>query len=129
MERWSADEILSYYAEYDIYAKYIGSNFKIGRAFSSPLREDKSPSFCIYTHRADNKLMWKDYSTNEGGDIFKFVQKKLSLSSREDAYRAVATDFAMNKTYPPPKLPPKPKHTVKSISITRKAFTKNDIEY
>jgi hypothetical protein len=128
-ERWSSDEILKYHTEYDLYAKYIGSNFKIGRPLCSPLREDKSPSFCVYVHKNDNKLMWRDYSTGEGGDVFKFIQRKLNLSSREEAYRAISHDFFMNKTYPPPKLPAKPKHVVKEINVARKAFTKRDIEY
>ncbi len=130
-ERWSRDEILRYYTEYDIYAKYLGCNFKMGKPFSSPFREDKTPSFTIYSHRNDGKLMWKDFSTGEGGDVFSFVKKKLNLLSTRDVTYAISRDFSLNKSYPAPIKPPTPKGMggKLEITVTRKAFTKADLAF
>lgn len=130
-ERWSKEEILRYYTEYDIYAKYLGFNFKINKPFNSPFREDKTPSFSIYTNRSNGKLMYKDFATGEGGDVFKFVYKKLGLIEPRDTTFAIARDFALNKSYTPPPRPravPSMGSTLE-ITVTRKNFTKADLEF
>jgi len=73
------------------------------RICRSPFREDRKPSFSI-SH--DDKL-WKDFSTNEGGDLVNFVSKALSLNINDSiqwvvdaANGVISTNYSQkNLTY------------------------------
>ena len=89
----SEDEILSRVTCLDIFAYYIGKDFKYGRAMCSPLRKDKSPSFTIFRHNS-GKFFFKDFSTGDAGDCFTFLTKMFGLK-RFDTYRLVDNDFQL----------------------------------
>ena len=89
----SDDEILSRITCVDIFAYYIGKDFKMGRAMCSPLRKDKSPSFTIFRHNS-GKFFFKDFSTGDSGDCFTFLTKMYGLK-RFDTYRLVDNDFQL----------------------------------
>ena len=46
---------------------------KLPCLINSPFRIDKHPSFCIYF--TNGRVKWKDFSTNEKGDLFDFLQR------------------------------------------------------
>ena len=86
--------ILKRITEYDIFRYYTKSDFEIGKPFSSPLREDKNPSFSIYYNRRD-KLMFRDFGTGDYGDCFRFVQKMYNVDFKE-SLRIISCDFNLN---------------------------------
>lgn len=49
------------------------------RVCKSPLREDKNPSFTIY----DSGQRWKDWGTDDGGDVIDFIGKACNLSVKD----------------------------------------------
>jgi DNA primase len=58
----------------DAFQYYVATDFKLGKAFSSPLREDKNPSFSIYLDKSSGRYLFKDHAQdNVKGDIVKFV--------------------------------------------------------
>lgn len=73
-EELNKQNILNKISEYDIYKFYIGHNFELGKPFSSPLRDDKNPSFNIYKPKVGytNNLYFKDFG-GESGNVFDFV--------------------------------------------------------
>ena len=89
----SEDEILGRINCLDIFAYYIGKDFKYGRAMCSPLRKDKSPSFTIFRHNS-GKFFFKDFSTGDTGDCFTFLTKMFGIK-RFDTYRLVDNDFQL----------------------------------
>jgi hypothetical protein len=60
--------------ELEIFSFVMGVDVVVGKAYSSPLRIDIHPSFYIFNSvRGSNKLMWKDHSTGESGNVFKLI--------------------------------------------------------
>lgn len=75
----------------DVFRKYISYDFKLGTACSSPLRDDKHPSFSIY--RDDQGVYrWKDFATGESGDAINFTIRKFGLDYA-GALDRIAKDF------------------------------------
>ena len=73
------DRLMKYLTEYEIFAFYIGKNFKIGSVIKNPFRQvDHHPSFSIYTSK-EGQLMYKDFSTGESGDCIKFIMKLFNV--------------------------------------------------
>lgn len=65
-------------SDYDIYCELIGYDAPIGSAFSSPLRQDNSPSFSLFIptiikNVRSNEMWWTDFTLGSG-NIFKFVK-------------------------------------------------------
>jgi hypothetical protein len=87
------EEILSRITCIDIFAYYIGKDFKMGRAMCSPLRKDKSPSFTIFRHNS-GKFFFKDFSTGNSGDCFTFLTKMFGIT-RFNTYRLIDNDFQL----------------------------------
>jgi hypothetical protein len=85
---------------YDIYRHYITEKFIIGKRFSSPLREDKHPSFIIFNSKY-NELFWKDFRFGSGDSII-LVQKMFNLNYFE-ALSKIATDFNLRHIFINPK--------------------------
>jgi hypothetical protein len=55
----------------EIYSRYLGDvDFKKG--VKSPFNADRTPS-CKFFMR-DNELLWKDFSSGKGGDVYKLLQ-------------------------------------------------------
>ena len=60
-----------------IFQYYISDTFIIKKAFKSPLREDKKPSFSIYKDPNSGNYLFKDFAQSDvKGDAIKFVQLK-----------------------------------------------------
>lgn len=54
-----------------IYNHYLGGKLVYNKAFSSPFREDKNPSFVIN----ESTGYYRDFATGDGGDCFSFVKQ------------------------------------------------------
>jgi len=54
---------------------------KTGRTYSglSPFRTEKTPSFHVWPETQT----WRDFGSNEGGDLFTFIMKVENLDFRE----------------------------------------------
>lgn len=76
----TTETILSMVSEQDIYSKYI-PKFETDINIKSPLRQERNPSF--YVSRRDGKLLWVDWGTREGGDVFRFVEKYYNCNFNE----------------------------------------------
>lgn len=63
-----------------------------GRNFIGRLRNEKTPSFCIYT----NNNIWIDFGTNEKGGSIKLIQKLEEVTWNE-AIKILADKFGISK--------------------------------
>ena len=91
--------VLKYIDEYDIYSKYIGSELELYTKYSSPLRTgDDDPSFSIYYSKYNkDTIMFKDQSTGNSGDVFKFMRHLMgegdSLAHIKTVLLQINSDF------------------------------------
>ena len=69
----SLEEILSRVSEADILAYYLGIT-EVPTIINSPLREDRRPSFGIYSNDG-KKISYKDFSTRDSGGLFDLLGK------------------------------------------------------
>lgn len=124
----SKQDILNKVSQYDIFRRYLG-DFKIGRTYNSPLREDKSPSFGLFISSKDNELLYKDFANGDCGDAFKFVKKLKNITSNSELYKTIYED--MNLYIQSVDLESKKKYIAKraSISVSRKKMTDKDYAY
>jgi hypothetical protein len=90
----SLDKIRGYVDDYKLFAFYIGRDFKLRESIHSPLREDKNPSWAVFKSR-NGGLMYKDFATNDSGDIVKLVAK-LHHASYKEALAIIDRDFNLN---------------------------------
>jgi len=91
--------ILSQISEYDIFRHYIGSGFKLGVAMTSPLREERHPSFNVYRNKS-GKMYYKDFGegNENNGDCFDFVKRLYNVEFSE-AIDIIKNDFGIEKSY------------------------------
>jgi DNA primase len=100
----TTDEILqSTNGGKDIFERELG---KIGKkCISSPLRNDKNPSFSIFF--SNNGLwMYKDFSNDDAGTAIQFIQKRYKLSFKEAleyVQKENNINFNITTTYTKPK--------------------------
>lgn len=123
------EDILNKITTYDIFRKYLG-DFKIGKVYNSPLREDKSPSFGVFVSSRDNELLYKDLANNDCGDAFKFVKKLRGISTYAEVFKTIYEE--MNLSSPSIELNSSKKTFVykrTKISVTRKRISKIDIDF
>ena len=78
------DDILKKTTEAAILAFYV-SIIKIPSKINSPFRVDKTPSLGFYYKNGD--LLWTDFSNNEGGDVFSFLEKLWNTTLAETLVR------------------------------------------
>lgn len=127
----SLDYILEQITEYDIYRYYIGESFQIGRIMSSPLREDKNPSFGLFKSNKSGSLLFKDQATGISGNCVTFVKELFNISYRDAIIKIIGDlvkqnlkmsvkGISIKKEY-------KPVETV--LAIRRKNFSENDDLY
>lgn len=84
--------ILDKISEYDIYRFYLG-NFKLGKAFKSPFRRDKNPSFVV--RPASSGLYHVDYGNEDyKGDCFNLVSQLFGISFT-DTLNKIDQDFGL----------------------------------
>lgn len=85
--------ILSLVSEYDIFKRYIGYDFEIGRSIISPLRNEKNPSFSIYRSQYGvYDLRYRDFVNGDTGTCFDLVMKLHSCDFMT-ALRIIDRDF------------------------------------
>lgn len=75
-----ADNILEKISEADIVGYYLNIN-KIPILIHSPFRQDKNPSFSLYSK--GTKVYYKDFSTKESGDTFSLLMHLWNMSFLE----------------------------------------------
>jgi len=122
-------EILKKVSEYDIYRFYLGKEFRTGEVFSSPLREDRNPSFMISSR--GGKLHHVDFARPEyNGGCFDFVMQKYGVALI-DALKIIVRDFKLGDvdvTREPTPIPAKEK-TQNILQIMPKEFTLKELQY
>ena len=64
----------------------------------SPFYYDKNPSFSLYYHSINNKVLYKDFKHNWCGDCFNFVMKLFKISYKESVYK-IAKDLNLLHLY------------------------------
>ena len=72
------DEILRNVNEYDILNRYFGLT-SLPVLINSPLRNDRNASMSIYCTN-DGHVLFKDFGTNERGDIYTLLERMYNLS-------------------------------------------------
>ncbi|MEP4532672.1 MAG: AAA family ATPase [Cyclobacteriaceae bacterium] len=78
----------------DVFRHYIPADFKVGKALSSPLREDKHPSFSIF--KDDQGIYrWKDFATDQSGDAIDFTMVYFGVDY-PSAVSKIVSDFCLN---------------------------------
>lgn len=94
-------DILERIDEYTLYCHYLGYQPDIGMAYSSPLREDLTPSFGIYPSKfvPNREYLWKDQALGVHGDVFKLIklimEKQYGTVSRYMVLAQVKSDFGI----------------------------------
>jgi hypothetical protein len=139
----STENILKYIDDYSIYSFYIGKELELNARYSSPLREDKNPSFSLFSSSKDNRIYFKDHATSWKGDVFQFVRILMSLGNTKQipftkVLQQIDNDFNLGlyfengndkKTLKPKviKIPQKDRYT---IAITSHKYPKQEfIDY
>lgn len=84
---------------YTIFRHYLGA-FKLGRAISSPFREDNNPSFTINYNKVTSEFFFHDKVLG-GGDSISLVSKLYNLNFRDSLIKiandlGVANKFAIS---------------------------------
>lgn len=124
------DEIISKISEADILGYYLGIN-KIPILINSPLRQDNSASFALYSPDGI-KVNYKDFGTNEGGSCMTLLGK-LWNCSRSKVYSKLQNDLLNFDT----KTVVTPKQTIKKVQyggttelqVKTRDWRDYDIEY
>lgn len=88
------ENITSKVTEYDILSFYLGS-IEVPSVINSPLREDKNPSFGLYSPNGI-VIRFTDLKTKERGGTFDLLQRYWGLSYKE-ALQKVAEDLPLIK--------------------------------
>jgi hypothetical protein len=126
------DNILLFTTEYDIYLRYIGNKFDIGKIMSSPFREDIHPSFGIFKSIKNGKLMFKDLATGWSGDCIMFVAKLFNITyiqALHKVYEEVISKKQLVSSNKGKLIQTEYENNSKIISIKRRYFSTKDKEY
>ena len=131
------DRVLALVSDYQIFAFYLGHDFKLRETLCSPLRRDNVPSWNIFEGR-DGKLRYKDFATGESGTCITFVMRKFGCSYGE-ALAIINRDMGLKllsstepyKTFKGYRTPKKVTETqsTATLGIKVQRFTKADQEY
>lgn len=88
------NELLSKITAEEIYYRYFGK-FTLKKTYSSPLREDKKPSFGFY-YNTNGELISNDITTKEKLDCITFVSRLYKITYYE-AIKLICNDFNICK--------------------------------
>jgi len=111
-----------------IFQYYISDTFIIKKAFKSPLREDKKPSFSIYKDLNTGNYLFKDFAQSDvKGDAIKFVQLKYKDTFLE-AIQRIERDV-INTTSNEIVKPRENKQTLKRIDVNKEGWNENNQQY
>ena len=89
------NDILDCITDSQIFSYYLGGIPK--RPISSPLREDKVPSFSLFYSDKHDRIFFKDFATGETGDAFVFVMRLLGYDKITDTFIRIAKDFGLDQ--------------------------------
>lgn len=92
------DNLFSLVTPEQVYRRYLGKKLQYNRAFSSPFRIDKNPSFVI----SDKTFTYRDFATGEAGDCISFVMKLYSVNFSE-ALKQIAYDLGVDSYFEIPR--------------------------
>lgn len=88
----SLHEIRAKYTDFEIVTRFLNIS-AIPYMISSPLREDKNPSLAIYESKNNpGNINWKDFGTNEGGNIYNLLSRIWNLSMTQ-TYRKILDEM------------------------------------
>jgi len=88
-------DILGCITDSQIFDFYLGGI--PNRPISSPLREDKVPSFSLFYSDKHDRIFYKDFATGDTGDAFVFVMKLLRYDRITDVFTRIAADFGLTQ--------------------------------
>lgn len=74
------DAVRSRLSSYDLFTYYCTPFKKINDQFCSELRQDKSPTCCVYAYAG--KLFYKDFATGESYDDLGYIKRKYNIDFR-----------------------------------------------
>lgn len=86
----SVKEVMGRISHADLLSHYLGID-SLPVLINSPLRNDRHPSFFIYSPDG-TRVLYRDYATGEKGDIYNLLQKRSGKSFSE-----LIRDIAANK--------------------------------
>ena len=130
-DKITLEGILKNTTEFDIYSFYLSEDVQMGKAISSPFREDRNPSFVFFKGTSDNKLMWHDFATGESGDVVRFIKQLYDITYNK-ALKKIHDDILSKKisfSTKGIKITEDLKSVKTIISIKRKNFTTADDQY
>ncbi|MEM4710648.1 MAG: CHC2 zinc finger domain-containing protein [Candidatus Woesearchaeota archaeon] len=103
------EQIETFLSQKEIIEYYIGD---ISKPICSPFREDKNPSLTFKVK--GNKVIWKDWGTGEGGDVYSFLMLYYKKSFNE-ILEKIWKELILNKSY-------------EKIYVNRKKTYKNNLK-
>jgi hypothetical protein len=107
--------------------KLTGQDIKIKSVFNV---NDKTPSMFIYFNKRFNKYMFKDFSTDEGGNAVDLVKKVLNLGTSSETIFRIIKDYdkwASLNSYQIKDF--KIQHKYKVTDLTTRVWNKDDQTY
>jgi len=122
------EDILERISEEDIYRHYVG-DFKIGKVYNSPLRDDKNPSFGIFVDKKSGSLLYKDMATGQCGGVVKLVKEIKGLTTYRQALEEIVKDMNVWSISDKLQSRRKYKHVETKITISRKPFSYIDMNF
>ena len=119
-QRVDAADIKSRYTVLDVWRMLMpqSAQCKDG-VYHSPFRDDKNPSFSI----SQQGRKWKDFSSDEGGDIYDFYQKATGCTWIE-----AVNALAAGATNQPVLAPEPPKQKILAVTDTQREFERQSVE-
>lgn len=131
------ENILKKVNEIDIFKHYFKGSWELNVITSSPLREDKNPSFMVGV--INGKLRFSDFGDSSfKGDCFQFVKDLYNLKSLDEVLRMIDKDLSLGFTsktisaekvqYKKTELKIKNKEYSK-LDVSTKTFTKQELDY
>lgn len=115
LETIDLDHILKNVKEYDILSHYLGIS-KIPCIIKSPLREDRNPSFGLYS-KDGKKIYYHDFATKERGGTFQLLMEMWGIGFQDVLRR-------LNKELPNISTCVKNVEVSKSPKIVKKTYNK-----
>lgn len=110
MSLLNKDEILKRVSSYEILTRYLGQPLKKDQHILSPLRSEKTPSFCIYPAKS-GEWRWYDHGGGNGGSAIDLVMALHQNCSFIEALKIIDQDFNLQldqNEFAPPKRIPQP---------------------
>lgn len=126
------EEIFAQTADgWDIFAHYFRDDFRLGKAYRSPLREDRHPSFSLFRHKVSGRIYFKDFA-EDYGDGIAFVQAlyQLNFSSAVEKIKNEVIGQSIDDSHPRQYRQKNLTSSVGThISIVPRDYNKSDLAY